>query len=408
MAFWNRKKKRKEVEVQEHSVVEEVAQIEEKEPENSELSAPADVGDLEQDEFVSLNDQDRKRFVQECCESITEIDHQIDEAKKEYEKVTSRLTDIQRIDRIEGDERESLEEICKRIIRLTQERNQYQNRSLSITEAQIRRLDRYADTLDLEVRKMYDAETYQRAIESDLGHLEKEKKKLHKEQREIVERQNSLKDMAKVLVLLIVSLFVLFAVIYYALEVDMTYPYLGTILLAAISSTVIFAESNRNRRSVVLAGRKINKAISLLNRVKIKYINNRNVIDYNREKFHVRSAADFEKQWIEYRRAKEYERKFQENTEQLIRQQEHLLDQLRDIQISEPDLWLSQTLAIIDQREMVEIRHALNVQRGKLRERISYNEEAKQNMVARIDRVIAEYPGMKEEIIKIVKKYLTD
>ncbi|MDO4166066.1 MAG: hypothetical protein Q4D32_01540 [Eubacteriales bacterium] len=408
MAFWNRKKKRKEVEVQEHSVIEEVAQIEEKEPENSELSAPADVGDLEQDEFVSLNDQDRKRFVQECCESITEIDHQIDEAKKEYEKVTSRLTDIQRIDRIEGDERESLEEICKRIIRLTQERNQYQNRSLSITEAQIRRLDRYADTLDLEVRKMYDAETYQRAIESDLGHLEKEKKKLHKEQREIVERQNSLKDMAKVLVLLIVSLFVLFAVIYYALEVDMTYPYLGTILLAAISSTVIFAESNRNRRSVVLAGRKINKAISLLNRVKIKYINNRNVIDYNREKFHVRSAADFEKQWIEYRRAKEYERKFQENTEQLIRQQEHLLDQLRDIQISEPDLWLSQTLAIIDQREMVEIRHALNVQRGKLRERISYNEEAKQNMVARIDQVIAEYPGMKEEIIKIVKKYLTD
>lgn len=409
MAFWNRKRKRKELEAQESSgVVGEEVPNQEQEQDDIEEAEPMEIGDLEQDEFISLNDQDRKRFVQECCESITEIDHQMNEAKKEYEKVTSRLTDIQRIDRIEGRERESLVEVCKRMIRLTQERNQYQNRSLSITESQIRRMDCYADTLDLEVRKMYDAETYQRAIESDLGHLEEEKRKLHQEQREIVKRQNFLKEMAKVLILLILSLFILFAAIYYAIDVDMTYPYLGTILLAAISSTVIFVESNHNRRSVVLVGRKINKAISLLNRVKIKYINNRNVIDYNREKFHVRNAADFEKQWIEYRRAKEYERKFQENTEQLIRQQELFLDQLRGMQVSEPDLWLSQTLAIIDQREMVEVRHALNVQRGKLRDRIAYNEEAKQNMVSRIDQVIAENPGMHDEIIKIVKKYLTD
>lgn len=408
MAFWNRWKKHNIAEEQEISPIEQLLQNTEEQPEDTAFVETMDIGGLEKDELISLNDQDRKRFVQECCESITEIDQQIEEAKKEYEKVTSRLTDIQRIDRIGGSERESLIEVCKRIMRLTQERNQYKNRSLTITESQIRRFDRYVDTLDLEVRKMYDTEVYQRTIESDLGHLDGEKKKLHREQREIVERQNALKGMAKVLIALIASLFVLFAVIYYALEVDMTYPYLGTILLAAISSTVIFLESNRNRGSIILVGRKINKAISLSNRVKIKSINNQNVLDYNREKFHVKNAADFEKQWMEYRRAKEYERKFQENTEQLNRQQELLLDQLRCNQVSEPELWISQTLAVIDQREMVEIRHALNVQRGKLRDQIEYNEDAKRNMVARIDRVMAEYPAMKEEIICMVKKYLTD
>ena len=315
MAFWNRRKKRREAEQQELAgITEEVQEtgIEEEHQEEAEL---AEVGTLEPDESVSLNDLDRKRYVQECCESIAEIDHQIEETKQEYERVTSRLTDIQRIDRIENGERARMLEICKRIMRLTQERNQFKNRSLTITDAQIRRLDRYEDTLDVEVRKMYDAETYQRAIESDLKHLEQEKKKLHREQREIVERQNALKGMAKVLILLILSLFVLFAVIYYALLIDMTYPYLGTILLAAISSAIIFMESLRNRQGNVLVGRKINKAISLLNRVKIKYINNRNMIDYNCEKFQVKNAADFEKQWIDYRRAKEYERKFQENTE---------------------------------------------------------------------------------------------
>lgn len=408
MAFWNRRKKRREAEKQEVSSVMDVIQETDSEPDSQEQPEIMDVGTLEPDEPVSLNDLDRKRYVQECCESISEIDHQMEETKKEYERVTSRLTDIQRIDRIEKEERESMLDICKRIMRLTQERNQFKNRSLTITEAQIRRLDRYEDTLDLEVRKMYDAETYQRAIDSDLKHLEQEKKKLHREQREIVERQDALKGMAKVLILLILSLFVLFAVIYYALLVDMTYPYLGTILLAAVSATVIFLESNRNRRGNVLVGRKINKAISLLNRVKIKYINNRNMIDYNREKFQVKNAADFEKQWIDYRRAKDYERKFQENTEQLNRQQEMLVDLLESHQVSEPELWLSQTLAITDQREMVEIRHALNVQRGKLRERISYNEDAKRDMLNRIDQVLAESPEMKDDLVEIIKKYLTN
>lgn len=408
MALWNRRKKRREAEKQEVSSVMDVIQETDSEPDSQEQPEIMDVGTLEPDEPVSLNDLDRKRYVQECCESISEIDHQMEETKKEYERVTSRLTDIQRIDRIEKEERESMLDICKRIMRLTQERNQFKNRSLTITEAQIRRLDRYEDTLDLEVRKMYDAETYQRAIDSDLKHLEQEKKKLHREQREIVERQDALKGMAKVLILLILSLFVLFAVIYYALLVDMTYPYLGTILLAAVSATVIFLESNRNRRGNVLVGRKINKAISLLNRVKIKYINNRNMIDYNREKFQVKNAADFEKQWIDYRRAKDYERKFQENTEQLNRQQEMLVDLLESHQVSEPELWLSQTLAITDQREMVEIRHALNVQRGKLRERINYNEDAKRDMLNRIDQVLAESPEMKDDLVEIIKKYLTN
>lgn len=408
MAFWNRRKKRKKAEEQEIISVVDVIQETDSEPDSQEQSEIEDVGTLEPDEPVSLNDLDRKRYVQECCESISEIDHQMEETKKEYERVTSRLTDIQRIDRIEKEERESMLDICKRIMRLTQERNQFKNRSLTITEAQIRRLDRYEDTLDLEVRKMYDAETYQRAIESDLKHLEQEKQKLHREQREIVERQDALKGMSKVLILLILSLFVLFAVIYYALLVDMTYPYLGTILLAAVSATVIFLESNRNRRGNVLVGRKINKAISLLNRVKIKYINNRNMIDYNREKFQVKNAADFEKQWIDYRRAKDYERKFQENTEQLNRQQEMLVDLLDNHQVSEPELWLSQTLAITDQREMVEIRHALNVQRGKLRERIKYNEDAKRDMLNRIDQVLAESPEMKDDLVEIIKKYLTN
>lgn len=422
MAFWNlwKRRKKKEASPQEISELDSLEAIlqedgeglpEEISTEASEdgivASALPEEGQIEDDEVRTLSAKDVLRLVKECCDSIVEIDKQNALSKQEYELVTSRLMDIQKIDRIAGEDKESLIEVCKRIIRLTQERNSYKNRSLTITDSQIRRFDRYEDSLDVEIKKMYDAETYQKAIDSDMAYLQEEKKILHQEQKEIVARQNSLKGMAKILIILIISLFALFVAIYYALDVDMTYPYLCTILLAAISSTAIFVEANRNRHGMALVGRKINKAIGLHNRVKIKYINNQNMLDYNREKFNVKNAADFEKQWIEYRRAKDYERKFQENTEQLNKRQELLLLILRSREVAEPDLWLSQTLAIVDPREMVEIRHALNVQRGKLRETIAYNKNARAKMTTKIKLQTLEHPKLKKAIITLMKKCLT-
>ncbi|MCH5267609.1 MAG: hypothetical protein J1E62_04610 [Lachnospiraceae bacterium] len=363
------------------------------------------LAELEEEEWVPGNAEDSKRIVRDCCEAIREIESQRDAAKGEYDKVSSRLMDIQHIEQIKGEERDDLLATCKRIMYLSQERNQYKNRHLTITDAQIRYFDPYEDALSQEVKKMYDGEMYQMAIEGDIEKLEEEKRNLHKQQKQIVENQRALKKMAKILIALIVSLFVLFVVIYYALETDMTYPYMGTILLAAISATVIFAEANRNRVNATLTGRKINKAIGLLNRVKIKYINNRSLLDYNCEKFHVENAADFEKKWIEYRKAKEYERKFQENAKQLQLAENQLIDMLNEHRVAEPNIWVNQTIAILDSREMVEIRHALNVRRGKLRERISYNESARTTMVEKIDRIMAETQGASKDIVAIVQSY---
>lgn len=371
----------------------------------SRISVEEMLAEIESEEWVAGDVEDSKRLVKDCCEAIREIEHQRDAARGEYDKVSSRLEDIQYIDQIAGEERENLVSVCKRIMNLTKERNRYKNRNLTITDAQVRQFDPYEEVLAEEVKKMYDGEMYQSAIEGDIEKLEEEKRKLHKQQKQIVENQRALKKMAKVLIALIVSLFVLFVVIYYALDTDMTYPYLGTILLAAISATVIFVESNRNRVNVTMTGRKINKAIGLLNRVKIKYINNRSLLDYNCEKFHVDNAADFEKKWIEYCRAKEYERKFQENTKQLQFAESQLIDLLTGRLVSEPDIWVSQTLAIVDSREMVEIRHALNVRRGKLRERISYNESARTAMLEKIDRIMEQTPQASREIVAIVQSY---
>ena len=182
----------------------------------------------------------------------------------------------------------------------------------------------------------------------------------------------------------------------------MTYPYIGTLALAAVSAVVIFTESNKNRYEITLSEKKYNKAVELLNRTKIKYVNNVSVLDYNREKFGVKNATDFEELWGEYCKAKEYERRFRENTEQLSKSNDALQQQLDRHEVSDTEVWLVQTYAILDDREMVEIRHDLNQRRQKLREQIRYNTEVKEDY----EKQIREVAGSSENGSEIIKEVL--
>ena len=360
---------------------------------------------LTQDKPVTTGKTDTIRFVRNNCEAIAENERQIAEAKKEYEKVTSYLTDIQHIDMAREDEYREIKDICKSILTLTQERSKYKNRNLTISDAQMRKFEPFEDELVDEIKKMYNAQAYQDAIEGDIKNLKKEKDSLYSQRKEIIAKQNALKGMTKVLAVLIISLIVLLIVIYYATKTDMTLPYLGVVALAGVSAAMLVFESSKNRRDIILVERKINKAITLLNKVKIKYINNINVLDYNCNKFGVKNAKDFEEKWNEYCKMREYEKKFRENTEMLNANNENLVIMLKELGVKDADIWISRCEAIVDSREMVEIRHQLNQRRQMLRERIENNEKLKEGIISQLDAMINAHPEIKGELLGIIKEY---
>ena len=360
---------------------------------------------LTQDKPVTTGKTDTIRFVRNNCEAIAENERQIAEAKKEYEKVTSYLTDIQHIDMAREDEYREIKDICKSILTLTQERSKYKNRNLTISDAQMRKFEPFEDELVDEIKKMYNAQAYQDAIEGDIKNLKKEKDSLYSQRKEIIAKQNALKGMTKVLAVLIISLIVLLIVIYYATKTDMTLPYLGVVALAGVSAAMLVFESSKNRRDIILVERKINKAITLLNKVKIKYINNINVLDYNCNKFGVKNAKDFEEKWNEYCKMREYEKKFRENTEMLNANNENLVIMLKELGVKDADIWISRCEAIVDSREMVEIRHELNQRRQMLRERIENNEKLKEGIISQLDAMINAHPEIQGELLGIIKEY---
>lgn len=360
---------------------------------------------MEKGDYDLRDEEERRQFLCNRCEVIAESDRQIEETTVEFDQVTSYLTDIQKIDRIHGEERELLMEVAKRLLSLEKERAQFKKKSMDITDAQMQRLEPYQETLGEEVKKMYANESYQEAIISDLRHLKAEKTGLLYEREDIRQSQEELKIVAKFLMALFLSLCVLLLVITVGTGKDMLIPFMSTFLLATVAAAVIVNESRKNKMEIKQNLNKLNKAIRLQNRVKIKYVNNTNVLAYTREKYGVESAEEFEKLYGQYQEAKAFEKKIMRNTELLHRNQENLMAMLEEAQVADTEVWLHQVEAIVDEREMVEVRHRLNVRRRSLRERVEFNKKNRDEAFGEIADILEKYPSAKEDILRLVKEY---
>lgn len=74
----------------------------------------------------------------------------------------------------------------------------------------------------------------------------------------------------------------------------------GTYFVTAVAVCADYLKMLHNDSEIKLAERSANKAILLLNKVKFKYVNITNAIDYACEKYHVRRASELNQLWQYY------------------------------------------------------------------------------------------------------------
>ena len=349
--------------------------------------------------------EEYQQYIADNCEQIVEASNQIEDAKLEYQVVTEYLMDIQKIDEASENLKKEMLENARQMLTLMRERNQYQTSELRSSDPKFYGVRRYENNMLEDLKKMREDENYQRIVKNDLNQLETEKKKLLFQREDIAAGQNFLKKIAVSVSVLVISLFILFAIVAIALQSDMTIPYMMTITMAAGSAAYIFFESRKNKYEVLLINKKINKAISLLNKVKIKYINNTSVLDYTYSKFNVKSSMELQYLWEQYQKAMEEERRYQNNTDRLNYYREALLEQLEELQVKDVEIWTSQAEALIDNKEMVEIRHTLNVRRQKLRERIEYNTKLQDHAFEDIRNALKKKHDIKDMIVDTLQQY---
>ena len=78
---------------------------------------------------------------------------------------------------------------------------------------------------------------------------------------------------------------------------------------------------------------------------------------------------------------------------------------LRRYHLHDPLIWLHQVDALLDPREMVEVRHALITRRQKLRKQIDFNTVNAENAQKEIKDMVADYPQYARETLQRVSDF---
>lgn len=348
---------------------------------------------------------ERLTYIRDDCEQIMECKKQIEEAKLEYKAVTSYLTDIQKIDMVPLGQRGSMEEAARNIYNLTRERNQLKNRSSILTDSQFHLLEQYEPVAQKDLAKIINSEDYQVKIEQDMTNLEKERKGLDRKYSDIKNKQAFLKVLATVISVAVGLLFVMFILLGSITDTNYSIPFMMTILMGTVSGVFIFMEARKNVVEMKVVESKLNRQILLMNKVKIKSVNNRNYLDYEYSKYNVENGDQLKQLWDEYVRIKEESRKYITNTRLLESNNNALIKELKKFGVADAEVWIFQPLAIIDSKEMVEVRHRLNERRQKLRERIDLNTKQMEETLDEVKDIIEKNPDIAYEAEKLLKKY---
>lgn len=353
---------------------------------------------LEKENVDLTNRAMRMDYVQRLYEGVKEAKRQCEEIKSEYGQVTSYLKDIQLMDQALEEEKKVLEETAGSIVELTRERERLRGKRYKFTDAQKTAMENYEPKTANDIVKLKEFEDYQIKIKNDMRQLDSEKRMLLGDKRDIVRRQSTLQLVSKILGGLLAMFGVLLVTILFVFEADIRVPFVATVIFAFIVTLIIVVEARKNRTDMVITERKCNRAISLANRVKIKYVNNTRTIDYMCAKYRVRNATELEFVYDQYRKAKREWARQREDTFILNEKSEILMAELKKLGVKDREIWPSQAGAIVDPKEMVEVRHELNERRQKLRAQIDYNNGLMQDFMQELERIRNKKPEYAREI----------
>ena len=140
-----------------------------------------------------------------------------------------------------------------------------------------------------------------------------------------------------------------------------------------------------------------------MNKIKFKYVNTKNAVDYACEKYHVHIRRN-NHIWEQYQDAVREKEKYLQTNEELDYYNSRLVRRLKDYQLYDAKVWTGNPEAIYNDKEMVEVQHNPIARRQKLRERIEYNTKNILNMrkeVEEISKSEADGPGVKRSLIPL-------
>lgn len=343
--------------------------------------ADLEEGEGEIEEELNLSDEEQaKRYAIDLCDQMIKAAKDIEDTRAEYDLVTSYLTDVQIIEDLTEDERKPIADCAAHVDRLGKERSEFLKTERRLSDTQFAQMQEEEEALPGIIKRLKSNEAYLDTVKRDMSFLEGKKLEWKLVKNEAVRTQRLMRKSACYLFLCYFTLMALAGIISWYMEMDLRLAVTilsliavllgGYILIRYMDAVSDIRKSNVNR----------NRAISLENHVKIKYVNIKNAVDFTCEKYHVRNAYELSYIYEQYQAEAKEKEKFRETSDELDYYTKALLQYLNRLRMYDAKAWLNHANAIIDSRELVEMKHQLITRRQKLRTRMEYSKRTIANM----------------------------
>ena len=363
----------------------------------------------DRDDLQVHNRKQREEYVRGCLEQIAEASREVENLQHEYQVVTSHLKDIEEIEALPENESRLLMECAKRIDTLERQQSGYKERKNRMTDEKFYQMECMEEEVQEAYEKLEKAEEYQNLIKRDLRRLDSERQAYGFRKIELRHLMKDTRSMTIVCATAVIFCLLLLLILQYAFSFDVKIGYLAAGGIGALAITAIFVKYNDAVRELSQVESGISRLIRLQNTVKIRYVNNTHLLDYLYMKYNVKSAQELGRDYKQYLEEKDERHNYKRAEIELDSTQQELLHILRRYQVKDPMIWLYQTQALLDKKEMIEIRHNLIIRRQSLRRRMDYNKEVIAGKAkAEVKDLVENYPKYAKEILGIVAEYDKD
>ena len=363
----------------------------------------------DRDDLQVHNRKQREEYVRGCLEQIAEASREVENLQHEYQVVTSHLKDIEEIEALPENESRLLMECAKRIDTLERQQSGYKERKNRMTDEKFYQMECMEEEVQEAYEKLEKAEEYQNLIKRDLRRLDSERQAYGFRKIELRHLMKDTRSMTIVCATAVIFCLLLLLILQYAFSFDVKIGYLAAGGIGALAITAIFLKYNDAVRELSQVESGISRLIRLQNTVKIRYVNNTHLLDYLYMKYNVKSAQELGRDYKQYLEEKDERHNYKRAEIELDSTQQELLHILRRYQVKDPMICLYQTQALLDRKEMIEIRHNLIIRRQSLRRRMDYNKEVIAGKAkAEVKDLVENYPKYAKEILGIVAEYDKD
>ncbi|WP_155828715.1 hypothetical protein [Butyrivibrio sp. XPD2006] len=348
----------------------------------------------------------RREYIGSCLQQMQEASKELDALEMEYNDVTSHLRDMEEIDALPPEQRAEINECAKKILESQEQQEKFDKRKSRMSDEEFEHMERLQSGAKEGAKKLAEAEEYQKKIRNDLKRLDSEHEAYLFQEDEIL---TAVENDRKLIIAISIALVVIVAFLLFlqlGLGLNVIYGFMVTFLLAAISVTYLYIHQSNAASELKVVTKSISRLIMLQNQVKIRYVNNTNLIDYLCLKYGVSTSKELTGMYSKYLQERNERAKVEDARKLLDSNQKDLIYMLRHFRVKDPDIWIHQVEALIDHNEEVEIRHSLNVQRQSLRKRMEYNRDiVAGNAKAEIEDMARQYPKYTQEILDMVSRY---